>query len=46
MSRGGAENKGDTESEGGSKLQAVSIQPNMGLKVTEVRSWPELKLDT
>ena len=31
MSRGGAEREGDTESEAGSRLQAVSTEPNGGL---------------
>ena len=31
-SKGGAERKGDTESEAVSKLRAVSIEPNMGLE--------------
>ena len=31
MSRGGAEREGDTESEAGSRLQAVSTEPNVGL---------------
>ena len=34
MSRGGAEREGDTESEAGSKLRAVSTEPNMGLELT------------
>ena len=33
-SRGGAEREGDTESEAGSRLQNVSIEPNMGLEPT------------
>ena len=32
MSRGGAETEGDTESEAGSRLCAVSTEPDMGLK--------------
>ena len=32
MSRGGAEKEGDTESEAGSRLWAVSTEPDMGLK--------------
>ena len=31
MSRGGAEREGDPESEAGSRLRAVSTEPNMGL---------------
>ena len=34
MSRGGAESKGNTESEPGSRLQVVSTEPNMGLELT------------
>ena len=32
MSRGGAEREGDTESKAGSRLQAVSTDPNVGLE--------------
>ena len=35
MSRGGAEREGDTESEGGSRLQAVSTEPDVGLELTD-----------
>ena len=31
---GGAEKEGDTESEAGSRLQAVSTEPNAGLEFT------------
>ena len=34
MSRGGAEREGDTESEAGSRLRAVSTEPDAGLKPT------------
>ena len=34
MSGGGAEREGDTESETGSRLQAVSTEPDAGLKPT------------
>ena len=34
VSRGGAEREGDIESEAGSRLQAVSTEPDMGLKLT------------
>ena len=34
LSGGGAEREGDTESETGSKLQAVSTEPNAGLELT------------
>ena len=33
-SRGGAEREGDTESEAGSRLRAVSTEPDAGLKPT------------
>ena len=33
MSRGGTERETDTESEAGSRLQAVSTEPNMGLEL-------------
>ena len=35
MSMGGAEREGDTESETGSRLGAVSIEPDVGLKLTD-----------
>ena len=35
MNRGGAEREGDTESEAGSRLQAVSIEPDAGLELTD-----------
>ena len=34
VSRGGAEREGDTESEAGSRLRAVSTEPDTGLKPT------------
>ena len=34
MSSGGAEKEGDTESEAGSRLLAVSTEPDAGLKLT------------
>ena len=34
MSGGGAEREGDTESEAGSRLQAVSTEPDVGLELT------------
>ena len=33
MNRGGAEREGNTESETGSRLQAVSTEPDAGLKL-------------
>ena len=35
VSRGGAEREGDTELEAGSRLQAVSTEPDVGLKLTD-----------
>ena len=35
MSRGEAERGGDTESEAGSRLRAVSTEPDAGLELTE-----------
>ena len=35
-SRGGAERAGDTESEAGSRLSAVSTEPDAGLKLTNL----------
>ena len=35
MSGGGAEREGDTESEAGSSLRAVSTGPDVGLKLTD-----------
>ena len=34
MSRGGGEREGDTESEAGSRLRAVSTEPDAGLEHT------------
>ena len=34
MSGGGAESEGDTESEAGSRLRAVSPEPDAGLELT------------
>ena len=40
MSRGGAERRGDTESEAGSRLRAVSTEPDAGLELVnhEIRT--------
>ena len=35
MNRGGAEREGDTESETGTRLRAVSTEPDAGLEVTD-----------
>ena len=45
-SRGwGREREGDTESEAGSRLWAVSTEPNAGLELTnrEVMTWAEVR---
>ena len=34
VNRGGAEKEGDTESEAGSRLRAVSTEPDAGLELT------------
>ena len=36
VSRGGAEKEGDTESEAGSRLRAVSTEPDAGLELTDL----------
>ena len=45
MNGGGAEREGDTESETGSRLLAISPEPDAGLELTdrEIMTW--LKLD-
>ena len=45
MSRARAEKEGDTESETGSRLSAVSTEPDVELKLGMARSWPEPKSD-
>ena len=35
MSEGGAEKEGDTESKAGSRLRAVSPEPDAGLELTD-----------
>ena len=44
MSGGGAEGEGDTESETGSRLWAVSTEPDAGLELTdrEIMTWAEV----
>ena len=44
MSGGGAEREGDTESEAGSRLWTVSIEPDAGLELTEykITIWAEV----
>ena len=48
MSGGGAEREGDTESKAGSRLWAVSTEPNVGLKLTdrEIMTWAEVRRST
>ena len=48
MSWGGAEREGDTESEAGSKLWAVSTEPDAGLELTdrEIVTWAEVGRST
>ena len=41
----GREREGDTESEAGSRLPAVSTEPDAGSNPRTVRSWPEPKAD-
>ena len=43
MSRGGAEREGDTESEAGSRLPAVSTEPDVGLELTNCEIMTEPK---
>ena len=45
MSRGGAERGGDTESKAGSRLWAVSTEPDTGLEVKncEIMTWAEIR---
>ena len=47
-SRGGAEREGDTESEAGSRLRAVSTEPDVGPEPTkgEVMTWAEVRRPT
>ena len=48
MNRGGAEREGDTESEAGSRLWAVSTEPDAGLELTdrEIMTWAEVVRST
>ena len=47
MSRGGAE-RGDTESETGSRFWAISTEPNAELELTnhEIMTWAEARCST
>ena len=44
MSGGGAEREGDTESKAGSRLRAISTEPNVGLKPTnsKMMTWAQV----
>ena len=44
MSWGGAEREGDTDSETGSRLRAVSTEPDTGLELMnrEIMTWAEV----
>ena len=44
MNRGGSEREGGTESETGSRLWAVSTEPDVGLELTdrEIMTWAEV----
>ena len=44
MNGGGAEREGDTESEAGSRLWAISPEPDVGLELTdhEIVTWAEV----
>ena len=48
MSGGGSEREGDTESEAGSRLWAVSTEPDAGLELTdpEIMAWAEVGRST
>ena len=48
MSREGAEREGDTESEAGSRLRAVSTEPDVGLEPTncEIMTWAKVGCPT
>ena len=43
MSGGGAEREGDTESEAGSRLRAVSTEPDVGLELTDREPKPDAR---
>ena len=48
MNGGGAEREGDTESQAGSRLWAVSTEPDAGLELTdrEIMTWAEVRRST
>ena len=45
MNGGGAEREGDTEPEAGSRLRAISPEPDLGLELTgrEIMTWAEVR---
>ena len=43
MSEGGAERVGDTESKAGSRLWVVSTKPDVGLELSEIMTWAEVR---
>ena len=45
MNGGGVEREGDTESEAGSRLWAISPEPDAGLELTdgEIMTWAEVR---
>ena len=45
VSKGGAEREGDTESKAGSRLQAISTEPDAGLELMnrEIMTWAKVK---
>ena len=45
MNGGGAEREGDTESEAGSRLRAISPEPGAGLELTDCEIVTWLKSD-
>ena len=48
MNGGGAEREGDTQSEAGSRLWAISPEPHAGLELTdrEIMTWAEVRCST
>ena len=48
MNGGGEEREGDTESEAGSRLWAISPEPDAGLELTnrEIVTWAEVRRST
>ena len=48
MNGGGVEREGDTESEAGSRFRAVSMEPDVGLELTnrEIVTWAKVGCST